>query len=541
MSESAFSCKLSPAAPRPPRAGHRLLPASPRLRVALTPSPPRPLTPSSLRRKLTAHSSHGFSLVELMIAIMILGLGMVMVATVFPVSLELTRGTLQLNIADAAFESAIATLKMRIPSRHMKLEPELPPTGMPDVPAEVVLWPDVRRIELDSNARIDQERHAVLFAEKYAIPAFATPTRIAFNDVLFTTLSHGAFAGHWTTYRGIFPDYTRAYTEQTYWDAEMHTEIGDGSFRLNSWVVRSVNITASGLMLPEELVPGVGDLSLPYIQNPLAVVPPRAARIHLADRVYPPINVEAVPDGSGYAVWNPNTNTYDFFPEPDALGKLNEYIFDVARERRYAWTAFARQGGNTLLEFKDGKRSFMCTIVLTYRGNLSARYARQQQPTNDRQFNFSNSAGSDFADDVFLMRVPRPDTNGPDTDTMFPQPWLVMLDVVNPKAGVITCTGAVARLLPVDSYFIVAQKNAGLQAGAPIKITGGPSYINPGNLADPIYTLEFNRFGFGMGIAQNVAVWVFPPAIDPANRGSFQRNSPVVATTMREVIPDWGK
>lgn len=500
-----------------------------------------------------AHSSHGFSLVELMIAIMILGLGMVMVATVFPVSLELTRGTLQLNIADAAFESAIATLKMRIPSRHMKLEPQ-----PPESTAEVVLWPDVRQIELESNATIEHAQHVVLFPGEYA--GLNPPTtRLAFAPPDFSALDwadivqknnlafvHPYLSTYFNANEALlthFQAFSRAYTEQTYWDAEMHTEIGDGSFRLNSWVVPSVNIASDGTMFPEASSPAdpnysnYAKYSLPYIQNPGGYVLPRPARIHLADRVYPPISVEATPDGWGYRVWNPDIGDYQVFPD---LDELNEYILNVARERRYAWTAFARQGGDTLEEFVEGKRSFMCTIVLTYRGNLSARYARQQQPA-DGQFNFSNEASSDFKDDVFLMRVPRPDTdNGPATDTLFPQPWLVMLDVVHPRAGVITCTGAVARLLPVDSYFIVARTNLGLQAGVPIKITGGPSYINPGNLADPIYTLEFNRFGFSTGVANNVAVWVFPPPIDPA-RGSFQRNSPVVATTMQEVIPDWGK
>ncbi|HPP29281.1 MAG TPA: hypothetical protein PLV57_22485, partial [Phycisphaerae bacterium] len=333
----------------------------------------------------------------------------------------------------------------------------------------------------------------------------------------------------------------RAFTEQTYWDAEMH-----GVFRNNTWVVASMNLTSDGNNPVLEAKPldnqqlgmdlDMDSVPVPYIQHPDFSTTgrplPRLPRIHLADRVYPPLNVETLPDDT-YRVWDESTRQYIAFPD---LASLNVYVAQTARGRRYAWTAFARQGGATLEEFTDGKRTFICTIVLTYRGDLDARYARQEQPP-DGQFNFSNSNNPDFENDVELMRVPRADSHGKSTDTVFPQPWLVMLDSINPMTGVITCTSAVARLLPVDSYLIIASHaNATApQAGAPIRITGNPGWDR---MLNAPASLQMPRYSGPM--AYNVPAWVFPPAIRP-DRVTFHNTSPVVGVAVREITPDWGK
>ena len=499
--------------------------------------------------KRSSSQRPGFSLVELMIAIMILGLGMVMVATVFPVSLDMTRNTLQMNISDAAFDAAVSTLRLKVPSQFENLEPGS--RGAAPGPAEIVLWPDVRSIELESTPGvIDEEEYFVEYASG---PAGDQPIRLAFQ-VAFQDLRNwpltdwslmdSSFDYHWKEYReNFFPDQgprVRAFTEQTYWDAEMH-----GVFRNNTWVVASMNLTSDDnnpVLEANPLDPEQHDkysvpyIPVPYIQHPDFFTTrrplPRLPRIHLADRVYPPLNVETLPDDT-YRVWDESTRQYIAFPD---LAPLNVYVAQTARGRRYAWTAFARQGGATLEEFTDGKRTFICTIVLTYRGDLDARYARQEQPP-DGQFNFSNSNNPDFKNDVELMRVPRADSHGKSTDTVFPQPWLVMLDSINPMTGVITCTSAVARLLPVDSYLIIASHaNATApQAGAPIRITGNPGWDR---MLNAPASLQMPRYSGPM--AYNVPAWVFPPAIRP-DRVTFHNTSPVVGVAVREITPDWGK
>lgn len=484
----------------------------------------------------------GFSLVELMIAIMILGLGMVMVATVFPVSLDLTRGTLQLNIADAAFETATTTLQLRLPSRFTSFEP-----SPANSTAEVVLVPDVRAIELNPSAPavIDEPDYHV---DSAGLEVGQPGARVAFSDVFGTLPVATLFSTHWPTYKTLFPDRSRAYTEQTYWDCEVNDFLVSGNWVRNTWVVPSMNIAVGGGWVYES-TPATLDAtgqylylptSLPYIQYPDYIAPPalnagplpRPPRIHLADRVYPPVSLEAAPDGT-YLGWNSLTQQHEVFANAAAM---NAYVTSLARDKRYAWTAFASQGGTSLQEFRDSKRTFLCTLALTYRGDLSARYAHQQLPP-DGQFNFSDKTDSDYAGDVDMMRRPVPDkTTGPATDTLFPQPWLVMLANVNPKAGTITCSAYAARLLPANSYLIVAQSTGGLQAGAPIKITDAPSPIVL-NAANP-YTLQIARTDGSS--ASDVAVWVFPPAINP-DRQTFQRSSPVVAVSVREVTPDWGK
>ena len=491
--------------------------------------------------KRSSSQRPGFSLVELMIAIMILGLGMVMVATVFPVSLDMTRNTLQMNISDAAFDAAVSTLRLKVPSQFENLEPGS--RGAAPGPADIVLWPDVRSIELEYTPGVIDETE--YFVEYASGPAGDQPIRLAFQDFL-------TFDNHWNNgYRERFGGRVRAFTEQTYWDAEMH-----GVFRNNTWVVASMNLPSDDNIPVLEANPlddqqlDIDSVPVPYIQHPdfsttdRPFPRPRLPRIHLADRVYPPLNVETLPrvypplnvetlPDDTYRVWDESTRQYIAFPD---LASLNVYVAQTARGRRYAWTAFARQGGATLEEFTDGKRTFICTIVLTYRGDLDARYARQEQPP-DGQFNFSNSNNPDFKNDVELMRVPRADSHGKSTDTVFPQPWLVMLKSINPMTGVITCTSAVARLLPVDSYLIIASHaNATApQAGAPIRITGNPGWDR---MLNAPASLQMPRYSGPM--AYNVPAWVFPPAIRP-DRVTFHNTSPVVGVAVREITPDWGK
>ena len=67
-------------------------------------------------RPRTAQS--GFSLAELMVAIIILGIGMTMVATVFPVAIRMSGDTVQMSIAHAASDAALATVQIRVPVAH---------------------------------------------------------------------------------------------------------------------------------------------------------------------------------------------------------------------------------------------------------------------------------------------------------------------------------------------------------------------------------------------------------------------------------------
>jgi len=64
-------------------------------------------------RRGRARSMHaGFSLVEIMIAIAILGFGLVMMATMFPIAWQRARNLSEFTSQNAATESAHTTLKM---------------------------------------------------------------------------------------------------------------------------------------------------------------------------------------------------------------------------------------------------------------------------------------------------------------------------------------------------------------------------------------------------------------------------------------------
>ena len=79
-------------------------------------------TAGDIRGSAPRQPRRGFSLVELMIASMILGLGMVMVATVFPISLDMTRETLQMSISQSAADTAYGTLALRMPTDKFGLD-----------------------------------------------------------------------------------------------------------------------------------------------------------------------------------------------------------------------------------------------------------------------------------------------------------------------------------------------------------------------------------------------------------------------------------
>src|SRR5262249_30642514 len=96
-----------------------------------------------------------FSMVELLIAIMILGLGLVMVATIFPVGLDMTRETVEKGISLAAADYAVDLIKLKVPTWHDEIanssrnnylqpSPVPPPTNMPVVllPTTLVMTSD---------------------------------------------------------------------------------------------------------------------------------------------------------------------------------------------------------------------------------------------------------------------------------------------------------------------------------------------------------------------------------------------------------------
>lgn len=411
----------------------------------------------------------GFSLIELMIAIMILGLGMVMAATVFPVSLDMTRGTVQLNISETAADVAAGTLAIRVP-RAKNLE-----KSNSDTLKEAVALPNVAGIDLDDFeltaadlAIMGEPGYSTLVPPDYLFYAFLAQPTAPLNP------TNGAPMASFLT-------------ELSFWESQyVPTNIG---LALPTFIVRSQTMpaTSAAKIADDELAPIIPEV-LATGTIPTSVA---KARISLADRVYPPVDLY-VPD--------PNTG--------QPVLKNSNVLRAEIRERRYAWTA---------IHFRDledqTQRTFFARIVILYRGNTSARYPAQVQPA-----------------DRAAARLPT--VQGPGFDALFPQPWLVSLDSVNAD-GIVTCTADVARLLPVGSYFILAQGNSGTLPGAYTKVTQNTwDNVSVGDIAT---TLRIAPKSFPAGGPWYV--WVFPPALrGRTGIGDFDNTSPTVDVVPKKIV-----
>ena len=412
----------------------------------------------SPRRRVLAGTSAssagraGFSLVELMIAIMILGLGMVMAATVFPVSLDMTRGTVQLNIAEAAADAAVATLALRVP-RYKNLDgkpADFDAKGFPVNATPRVALADMTETQKDFRL------------EKLELILLSTPLRLSWRPLPPSLLR--------------LQELSAFLTEMSFWDAEYAPA---NRTSVASFVVRSQNLTPD-LHTVHEQPPSLYAVSPTNAVNgfpidPRANVP--AARISVADRVYPPVDM--------------HFDDTTFLP----ASRLAEIA-----QRRYSWTA---------IHFRDlddqAHKSFFVRIVVLYRGNTSAYYAKQR---------------------VASTPTDKPEIDDTAPHTLFPQAWLVLLKSVT-DTGVVTCTPDVARLLPSGSYIILAEGNP---PGAYTKILRNNWDGRPNSAVIP--TLQITPGDFPTGT--NVPVWVFPPAVRAGNQ--FESSSPVVSVVPKKVV-----
>ncbi len=443
---------------------------------------------------------------ELLVAIMILGLGMVMVATVFPVGMDISRDTIQMSISLTAADAAAATLALRLPSeRELNGAAGIAPApiGLPEVPD--------------------------------AYDADAVPAEL------------NVFA--------------RVFTESTRWDGDAAVygpaveQVVNTAFAVRAWNLQAGVEPALGVHLP------VAEIS-PHIDLG-AGVGPVPHRLHVADRVYPPVSINAYyPPGNpittvGAGLYYADTDYCpSHFFEPwqcPALGTSvvgNSYrmsqvdltLAAQAANRRYAWSAFQHK-----LAPQAALRNFLATIVVTHRGDLTERYAQQASLNNPAVPGLVVPQNIDDpgvpAGVRNAIRVPSPAMRV-NYDVLFPVPWLVQLEGLDARAGRVVCTAAVAELLPPGSMFVIAASPLQngwpvLQAGTARKVLG--NNWQPADRAvrgDPDALRQLEIVRGGEDAVGPVLVWVFPPPIKRAgNTWAYGSRSPVVGVFVREVAP----
>ncbi|HPD31820.1 MAG TPA: type II secretion system protein [Phycisphaerae bacterium] len=469
----------------------------------------------------------GFSLLELMIAIVILGIGMVMVATIFPIGIDMAAQTVQMNIAQSVADAALATLKLKVPSIS-----DL--TG-DSVASYLVFAPDVTATDLDTvidNSANNNDVLALALSGKKSGPPPPPLTDWMPVDSPWV-VEYGPPGLNIASYlTGIFPaggpPKVRLFTETTGWTGEKGAS-GPGGAWDYAYVIPSQNLLLNYLTWLSQGKDPRSSMIPPTLGQVPDVYP-----VNLVDQVYPPVPLIA---------FDPKKNEYKKRLPAD-------FIPDVAG-RRYSWI-----GIHHVTDPTSGRARFVVTILVTHRSSLTNRYARQAEPSQDKVAGYNPRFIQ--PDDRRELRLPKPDMDSR-TDMLFPHPWLVRFDQINLGTGEVRCTQAVADLLPPGSYFVAARSvyafNSSNEQIFPAALAAGTAYevsARQGQRGNPddIWTLQIRRQPPVAGAAsewipENPSspreleipyAWVVSPAVERVGTGySFQAKSPVAGVFVRMV------
>lgn len=468
---------------------------------------PRPIRNSSFI--LHPSSFRGaFSLLELMIAIVILGIGLVMVATIFPIGIDMAAQTVQSTIAQAATDAAMITLQLKVP-------PRADINGDGAQSGALVLAPDVLATDADTNLTSEDSLAMALNGRS------APPWSVPYKSMGVSNLGD-LFPGPPQLPR------LRFFTEGTGWTGEQGAS-GPGAAWDYAYVMPSQNLPPAYLNPPPPYAP------IDSVQRLPAMIPPTLGRtpdlypLNLVDCVYPPVSLTRL-DGT----------VRPFIPDAtDPVGVIG----DLA-QRRYSWIAIHRATNPSL-----GGARFIVTILVTHRSNLASRYARQADPV----------PGDSAYEPIF---DPNPTNNtldqpAPDADTadrLFPQPWLVRFALINPGLGEVRCTPAVGRLLPPGSFFVLARSIYDYDDPSGNPVTPPRLVLAAGTAYEVLSRREAGGYSTLQIRRQNEAdewlsriptpdpnrplevpyAWVVPPAIvRSGNTWSFGAKSPIAGVAMR--------
>jgi hypothetical protein len=470
-----------------------------------------------------------------MIAIMILGIGVVMVATVFPVGIEMTRQPIQaylrLNIAD----TAAGTLKAKVPAYREMNAATLGASYSEVISRSTprVLVPDVKETDIDASMEaIDWEVVGGLFLPgaantpaSYAAP-WPLPASTAWPGLTPTNLTE-------------FLKRAKVFTERTGWSAEvdlhpMVNPLGHSGYNTAS-PVPAQNLPATANVQDMNSIPVMVDPSLAgRYQTDLP-------RVSLVDQVYPPVTVT-------YANGNPR----DWADTANGPGIRTEL-----RSRQYSWFAFHhRMSSESPLNANKppANRDILATIAILHRADIGARFARQKTLDSGSDYKVNFNLGD--PNNLELMYQPQADED-PQTDAVFPRPWLAMIYQLNPLQGEAYVTPELARMLPAGSFFIIARHRGnadGHYPGTFMEVTRNewsPATASLGatlNASSPATLASFSAWTrieitrSSLPSANAVPVWVFPPAItalasprDKADRYEFSTRSPIVGVELRRI------
>ncbi len=380
----------------------------------------------------------GFSMIELMIAIMILGIGLVMLATVFPVGLDMTRQTVEKSVSLAAAEAAIQILQLKVPTAHDELTnvvrlpyPPIPTPWPGPTNTELVFFPrstilandpvllllktgaspldpNLYSIETDANIQANDLDASTSFTVPSVYPA--TDIFVAADKVTTLPNLKGAFTNG--SARDGFLQRSEAFTEVSAWDSDPPSPdptrpsgtIDVSSFVTDvSYILRGENIVANvlhGSQSEWDVRTADKNPARPFLQTEfppfierfrrqrfdsagasLGSIPDgnpggrAGGRIHLLEQLYPPINLDL----------NQTQNIDRWGISATDLARAQTLSSNYALaarwtlERGLAMEVSQRRISWTAIHYRKSQpRHYGVTIVVTSRGDLTSNYAYQR-------------------------------------------------------------------------------------------------------------------------------------------------------------------
>jgi type II secretory pathway pseudopilin PulG len=484
-----------------------------------------------------------FSLAELMIALVILGLGLLFIAAALPVGLEYTRKTVDLANADAAGEYALNFLEANLRTAgHQLYDANVAMAATSGPQASVRLDNIFRPREFDPTSAPPQyPRGRYQLKGKYE-PLFKV------RPLVMGNIRAGVLAGGIT--REIADDAELAVT--TYLAALPFVPMTP------SWEADGPFTAVTGLSL-------VANQALPGLA-----------------RVYPPIEPVTV-----YSVGNFFNDAIDYHTYNSRYATLPSVRYDREREkavdRRIGWTAFYRRiaydepGPGTPPAFEltgpsddvlQDPLRYEILVIVTQRISVNHRFPRQDL-TNVSLDTFERPADDAVAG----------------IDRLVPMPWLVIFDrnagsaplpildpaqneyedttgdrtilqgFTDPPTLQFRCTVEVGRLLPVGSVFVPAFNDDYPQDGNTGALRARVSgFVPHAPHALPIYevverpdeqTIVVRNNGHYPWVASGNAndtqawpVWIIPPAFverDSNGQPVYERSSPILKVVRRTI------
>jgi len=473
-----------------------------------------------------------------MIALVILGLGLLFIAAALPAGLEYTRQTVDLATAEAAADYAGQLLELNLRTSHRLYDWEIQETAN--------IWH-----RLDNVHRPRREVTGIPgMPPRWAVHPTYEPF-IKVRPLVTGNVRFGVGRGN------------------------PRRDIVDDTESVITAYLNAVGVTIPPAPLETDFDPSART-GLSLAENP--GLPGLA-------RVYPPVTPVTTFNIRDFFDRDPNDERYPTYAARQGgtlpLEKQRREL-EKALDARVAWTAFYRRvayddpGPDSLFGTDDDIQAdpllYELIIVVTRRPTLRHRFPRQNILTGVRAFERPTAWGGGGANP--------PDDEAVGTDRLAPMPWLVIfsdpLPLLDPglydsRAGsdrtistgfvesptlIFHCTPEVGRLLPPGSVFIPAANDDypvdPLNPGMPLARRTGFVPHAPDSV--PIYevierpdaeTVVVANNGYYPWVAsgnpadtQAWPVWVIPPAFverDGRGQPAYERQSPVIRVVRRLV------